>query len=144
MDLEGTKQIKEATSIPVEVDESAFSLSQVHQIIKNDVADVINTKCAKAGGIRGVEQWAAVAESADLPIVTGTEWGAGLKVAAKLHLGVAIKNADPVVEFTEMMIHELLLKEPPKLHDGYLNVPTAPGLGLELDDEKVEAFRVDK
>jgi L-alanine-DL-glutamate epimerase-like enolase superfamily enzyme len=143
MDLGGTKQIKEATSIPVEVDESAFSLSQLHQIVKRDVADVINTKCAKAGGIRGVELWAAVAEAADLPIVIGTEWGAGLKVAAKLHLGAAIKNADPVVEFTEMMIHELLLKEPLKLHDGYLDVPTAPGLGMALDDEKIEAIRID-
>ena len=115
LDLDGTKQVKEATSIPVEVDESAFSLEQVHQIVKRDVADVINTKCAKAGGIRGVEQWAVVAESADLPIVIGTEWGTGLKVAAKLHLGAAIKNADPVVEFTEIMIHELLLKEPLEL-----------------------------
>lgn len=141
LDLEGTKQVKEATSIPVEVDESAFSLSQVHQIVKRDVADIINTKCAKAGGIRGVEQWAAVAEAADLPIVIGTEWGAGLKVAAKLHLGAAIKNADPVVEFTEMMIHELLLKEPLELHDGYLYVPTEPGLGMALDEDKIDAFK---
>ncbi len=141
LDLDGTKQVKEATSIPVEVDEGAFSLEQVHQIVKRDVADVINTKCAKAGGIRGVEQWAAVAESADLPIVIGTEWGAGLKVAAKLHLGAAIKNADPVVEFTEIMIHELLLKEPLELQDGYLTVPTGPGLGLVLDEDKIEAFR---
>ena len=141
LDLDGTKLVKEATSIPVEVDESAFSLEQVHQIVKRDVADVINTKCAKAGGIHGVEQWAIVADSADLPIVIGTEWGVGLKVAAKLHLGVAIKNADPVVEFTEIMIHELLLKEPLELHDGYLTVPTEPGLGLVLDEDKIEAFR---
>jgi L-alanine-DL-glutamate epimerase-like enolase superfamily enzyme len=46
-----------------------------------------------------------------------------------------------VVEFTEMMIHELLLKEPLKLEDGYLRVPTGPGLGLELDEEKIERFR---
>ena len=141
LDLDGTRQVKEATSIPVEVDESAFSLSQVHQIVKQNAADVINTKCGKAGGIRGVRQWAVVAESADLPIVIGTEWGAGLKVAAKLHLGAAIVNADPVVEFTEIMIHELLLKEPLQLHDGYIDVPGEPGLGMELDEEKIEAFR---
>ena len=105
------------------------------------VADVINTKCAKAGGIRGVEQWATVAEAAGLPILIGTEWGAGLKVAAKLHLGAAIKNADPVVEFTEIMIHELLLQEPLELQDGYLAVPTGPGLGLAYDDAKIEMFR---
>lgn len=141
MDLGGTREVKEATSIPVEVDESAFSLSRVHEIVKYDAADVINTKCAKAGGIRGVEQWATVAEAAGLPIVIGTEWGVGLKVAAKLHLGAAIRNADPVVEFTEMMIHELLLEDELQLKDGYLDIPTGSGLGMALDDEKVEAFR---
>jgi len=141
MDLAGHRLIRESTSIPVEADESAFSLSQVHQIVKQDAADIINTKCAKAGGIRGVEQWAAVAEAADLPIVIGTEWGVGSKVAAKLHLGAAVKNADPVVEFTEIMIHDLLLKEELELKDGYLDIPDGPGLGMELDWDQVEAHR---
>lgn len=140
-DLAGFRELRSATSIPIEVDESAYSLSMVHMILCSEAADIINTKCAKAGGIRGVRQWATVAESAGKPIVIGTEWGAGLKVAAKLHLGAAIKNADPVVELTEMMIHELLLKEPLELHDGYVRVPSGPGLGLELDEEKIRAFR---
>ena len=66
----------------------------------------------------------------------------GLKVAAKLHLGASILNADPVVEFTEIMIHELLLKTPLQLVDGYLCVQTMPGLGLELDEDKIEAYRL--
>ena len=139
-DLEGFRELRSATVLPIEVDESAYSLTMVHRILRHDAADIINTKCAKAGGIRGVKQWATVAEAADKPIVIGTEWGAGLKVAAKLHLGAAVKNADPVVEFTEIMIHELLLKEALKLEEGYLRVPTGPGLGLELDEDKVRAF----
>jgi len=140
-DLAGFRELRAATALPIEVDESAYSLSMVQLILKHDAADIINTKCAKAGGIKGVAEWAAVAEAAHRPIVIGTEWGVGLKVAAKLHLGAALKNADPVVEFTEMMIHDLLLREPLRLEDGYLRVPTGPGLGLELDDEKIEAFR---
>ena len=142
LDLAGHRLIRESTSISVELDESAFSLAQVHQIVKQDAADIINTKCAKAGGIRGCEQWAAVAEAADLPIVIGTEWGVGTKVAAKLHLGASIKNADPVVEFTEIMIHELLLKEPLELKDGYLHIPDHPGLGMDLDWDQVKAHRI--
>ncbi len=69
------------------------------------------TACAKAGGIAGVRRWAAAAEAASRQVVIGTEWGAGLKVAAKLHLGAALRNADSVVEFSELMIHELLLKK---------------------------------
>jgi len=140
-DLAGFRELRSSTTLPIEVDESAYSLSMVHLILRQDAADIVNTKCAKAGGIRGVRQWASVAEAAGKRIVIGTEWGAGLKVAAKLHLGAAVKNADPVVEFTEMMIHDLLLKEPLKLEDGYLRVPSGPGLGLELDERKIEEFR---
>ena len=141
-DLDGMREIRERTNLPIEADESAYSLSMVHQLLKHDAVDIINTKCAKAGGIKGVVEWAAAAKAAHREIVIGTEWGVGLKVAAKLHLGAAISNAMPVVEFTENMIHELLLKEPLALVDGYLAVPSAPGLGLELDEDKIEAFRL--
>ena len=141
LDIEGTKAVRDATSIPVEVDESAFSLSMVSRILQADAADVINTKCAKASGIKGVRQWAAAALAADREIVIGTEWGSSGIVAAKLHLGAAVANASPVVEFTEIMIHDLLMKEPPQLSEGYLNVPSSPGLGFELDEDKVERYR---
>jgi muconate cycloisomerase len=140
-DLEGLKEVKETTTLPIEVDESAYSLTMVYHILKHDAADIINTKCAKAGGIKGVREWAAAAKAADRPVVIGTEFGAGLKVAAKLHLGAALSNAHPVVEFTEIMIHELLLREPLELQDGYLDVPTGPGLGLAYDEDKIEMYR---
>ncbi len=141
LDLDGMRQVREWTSIPVEADESAFSLPMVYKLLQTGSVDLINTKCAKALGIKGVREWATVAKAADTNIVIGTEWGAGTKVAAKLHCGAAIANADPVVEFTEIMIHELLLAKPLELKDGYLDVPTNPGLGLELDEGKVEEFR---
>jgi len=140
-DLSGMKEVKNSTLIPISADESAYSLSQVQQIIKLNAVDIINTKCAKASGINGVVQWATLAESAGLDIQIGTEWGLGLKVAAKLHLGGSIKNAHPAVEFTEFMIHDLLLKDPLTLTDGYLTLPNDPGLGLELDEDKLEEYR---
>ena len=79
-------------------------------------------------------------ESAGKEIVIGTEYGLGLRVAAKVILGAAIKNAQPIVEFTEIMLHDLLLKEPLVLKDGWIDVPTGPGLGWELDDEKIAKY----
>jgi L-alanine-DL-glutamate epimerase-like enolase superfamily enzyme len=141
-DLDGMGRLARAVDIPLEADESADSLDQVFQILKNDCCDIINTKCSKAGGISGVKKWAAVAESARKSIVIGTEYGLGNIVAAKVHLGCAIKNADAVVEFTEIMLHDILLKKPLELKDGYIEVPTGPGLGWELDEGKIEEFRV--
>ena len=128
-DWEGVRRIMSAVDIAIEADEAADSLYQVYQLLQNDACDIINTKCSKAGGISGVKKWAAVAESARKSIVIGTEYGLGSVVDSKVHLGCAITNADPVVEFTEIMLHDLLLKKPPKLKDGYIEVPTEPGIG---------------
>ncbi|MDP6458344.1 MAG: mandelate racemase/muconate lactonizing enzyme family protein [Candidatus Bathyarchaeota archaeon] len=139
-DLDGMARITKTVDIPIEADESAFSLFDVMRIIKKGAADVINAKIAKAGGFYGVKKWAAVAESAGLATVVGTEWGVGSQIAAKLHLGGSTKTIHPVIEFTEIMIHETLLSECLELKDGYLDVPTGPGLGLELDPKKVEKY----
>jgi L-alanine-DL-glutamate epimerase-like enolase superfamily enzyme len=141
-DLDGIGRVARAVDIPIETDESSDSLYQVFQILKNDACDLINTKCSKAGGITGVRKWAAVAESARKNIVIGTEYGLGSIVASKVHLGCAIKNADPVVEFTEIMLHDLLLKKPLELKDGFIEVPTGPGIGWEFDDEKIKKYTV--
>ena len=133
-------RITKTVDIPIEADESAFSLFDVMRIIKKGAADVINAKVAKAGGFYGVKKWAAVAESAGLATVVGTEWGIGSQIAAKLCLGGSTKTIHPVIEFTEIMIHETLLPEPLELKDGYLEVPTGSGLGLELDPEKIEKY----
>ena len=141
-DWEGANRIMNAVNIPIEADEAADSLYQVYQLLRNDACDIINTKCSKAGGISGVMQWAAVAEAARKPIVIGTEYGLGNIVASKVHLGCAIQNADPVVEFTEMVLHDLLLKKPIELKDGYIDVPTGPGLGCEFDEDKIKEYTV--
>ena len=141
LDMDGHRTVKDATSIPIEVDESAYSLHMVFNILKAGAADWINTKCAKASGIMGVRKWTTVAEAANIPVVIGTEWGCCGIVAAKLHLGSALAHTNPVVEFTEIMIHDMLMKEPLKLVDGYLQVPTAPGLGFDPDPEKLERYR---
>ena len=143
-DLDGMASIVRAVDIPIEADESAFSLSDVMRIIKKEAANVINAKVAKAGGCYGVKKWATVAEAADLDCVIGTEWGIGCQIAAKLHLGASTKNIHPVIEFTEIMIHDTLLPEPLELKDGYLSIPKGPGLGLELDEGKIEKYKTIK
>jgi muconate cycloisomerase len=139
-DLDGMARVVKAVDIPVEADESAYSLYQVFKILKAEAADLINPKCSKAGGILGVKKWASVTESAGKEIVVGTEYGLGLRVAAKVILGCALKNSQPIVEFTEIMLHDLLTKKPLVLKDGWIDVPTGPGIGWELDDEKIAQY----
>jgi L-alanine-DL-glutamate epimerase-like enolase superfamily enzyme len=142
-DLDGTAEVRRSVDTPIEVDESVHDIFDVGLVIKKDAADVINTKLNKVGGIYNVKKCAAIAESGGLETVIGTEWGIGPQVAAKLHLGASTRNVNPVIEFTEIMIHDMLLPFNilDTLKDGYLDIPTKPGLGLELDEDKIEEFR---
>ena len=92
---------------------------------------------------------AALAEAAGLGCVLGTAFGLGPKIAAKLHLAASTRNILDAVEFTEIMLHDNLVEPPfdqvlmPPLEDGYLRVPTGPGLGVQLDETKVERYIID-
>ena len=137
-DLDGMTEVKNSVDTLIEADESAYSPQDVINIVKKKAADVINVKVAKAGGLYNAKKIAAIAEAADLQCVIGTEWGLGLKIASKLHLAASTMVIRDAVEFTEIMIHDPLLSKPLRLEDGYLTVPKGPGLGVELDEEKVK------
>ena len=72
--------------------------------------------------------------------------GLGPERAAKLHLASSTPTMLRHVEFSELTLHSALLVEEderkysaPIEEDGCLPVPTGPGLGITLDEEKVAA-----
>lgn len=148
-DLDGMALVKKSVDTLIEADESAYSPQDVMQIIRVGAADVINIKLAKAGGLYNAKKIAALAEAAGLGCVIGTEFGLGIKIAAKLHLAASTLNIMDAVEFTEITLHDNLAESPldrlwmPPLQDGYLSVPTGPGLGVQLDEARVQNVLID-
>lgn len=145
-DLPGMARVRRAVNIPIEADESCFSIHDAAQVIREEAADVLNIKIAKAGGLCQAMKLAAIAEEAGLECVLGTAFGTGPKIAAKLLVGSAIRKFTGAVEFTELGLHGPLLHGEwdtalslPLAPDGCLPVPDGPGLGVELDPEKVAA-----
>ena len=108
-------QVRAAVDVLIE---AAYTPHDVVQIIRAQAADVINIKIAKAGGLYQSKKIAAVAEAAGLECVIGTAWGLGVKVAAKLHLAAATLSLRDGVEFTELMLHDLLLASPQAAEPG--------------------------
>jgi muconate cycloisomerase len=143
-DLAGMALVRGSVDTLIEADESAYSIHDVMNIIRQGAADVINIKVAKAGGLYNAKKIAALAEAAGLGCVLGTAFGLGLKIAAKLHLAASTRNVMDAVEFTEVVLHDSLAASPfdrlllPPLKDGRLSVPMGPGLGVELDEAKVQ------
>ena len=147
-DLEGMALVRQSVDTLIEADESAYSIHDVMKIIRLGAADVINIKVAKAGGLYNAKKIAALAEAAGLGCVIGTEFGLGIKVAAKLHLAASTRSILNAVEFTEIMLHDNLAASPLDrqlmlpLREGCLSVPAGPGLGVQLDEAKVQRYLI--
>jgi L-alanine-DL-glutamate epimerase-like enolase superfamily enzyme len=146
-DLDGMAEVRGAVETLIEADESCFSIHDAMNIIKRGAADVLNVKVEKVGGLYNAKKVAAMAEAAGLQCVIGTAFGLGLTIAAKLHFAASTVIVKDAVEFTEVRLHENLALPPHDralalpLRDGCFEVPTGPGLGVTLDEEKLRTFR---
>jgi L-Ala-D/L-Glu epimerase len=145
-DLQGMAFVRRAVAVPIEADESCYSMQDAMEIVRHEAADVLNVKLGKAGGFQNAKKIAAIAEAAGLRCVLGTAFGLGLEVAAKLHLASSTMTVVDAVEFTELGLHPNLLAPPDDvrlglpLADGDLPVPDGPGLGVVLDEEAMEPY----
>jgi len=146
-DLPGMAFVRRSVDTPIEADESCFTPQDALAIVRQEAADVLNVKLGKAGGFTGAKKIAAIAEAAGLRCVLGTAFGLGLEIAAKAHLFAATEIVTDAVEFTELSLHANLLAPPwdarlaLPLEDGCLPVPEGPGLGVDLDLERVRGAR---
>ncbi len=146
LDLKGMAEVRSAVDVLIEADESGYCIQDAMNIIRQGAADVINIKLEKVGGLYNAKKMAALAEAAGLQCVVGTAFGLGNTVAAKLHLAASTMIIADAVELTELRLHDNLLAEPYDklfrlpLKDGCLEVPRGPGLGVTLDEEKVDRY----
>ena len=94
------------------------------------------------GGVAATTAAATVAETANMPVFLQMV-GTGLTAALSLHLGAVLPAARwPAVTCHELYQHCLLTRRIP-VTGGYAAVPEAPGLGVEVDREAVERYRIE-
>jgi muconate cycloisomerase len=137
-----------AVGIPIMADESVFTLADAWNVLRAHAADVISLYPGKNGGIAASIEVAHVARAAGVPCHVGSNLELGIGSAAMLHLACAIPAIDSVTYPADILgphYHESdLLTEPLVLNPDGARVPEGPGLGVELDEEQLSRFRVDR
>ncbi len=143
-DYAGLRQVTEALDIPVMAGEHEFNKWQIRDLILHGNVDIINVDLIKAGGFTENRKIAAIAHAFDKTIMTHNT-RPYLATAASLQLVASISNAARVQEYAgkrpELELDHLF-KNYFVFKDGYLYVPDAPGLGLEVDENAMEKTKL--
>jgi L-Ala-D/L-Glu epimerase len=143
-DFDGMAEIRNSTGLTLEADEGVWTINDVIEHSKKRSADVVNLKIPKVGGLLKGKKMAAVAEASGMTCMAGAEGEAATAIPAKLHLAASTPNATRASDFTELtLLSDWLLEEPIEMTSyGYISVPSSPGLGAKLREEKLEQYRV--
>jgi L-alanine-DL-glutamate epimerase-like enolase superfamily enzyme len=157
--VEGLAELAEvtrhATGLDILADESAWTPRDALDLVQVRGADGISIYVAKAGGLAGARAVASIAEAAGLPCDVNGSLELGLANAANLHLAAAtpaitLASVIPVnapdgaapTRVAGRYYADDVVCEPFEYEAGALVVPSRPGLGVEVDEAKLEHYRV--
>ncbi len=144
-DIEGMAEVRAAVDLPIVADESVYTLSDAKALAARKACDVFSIYIGKAGGITGAKAIADFALQAGIICVIGSNLELGVGSAAMTHL--ALSHAAFVAEkfpsdiIGPFFFEDDILKPSLPLKPGEARVFDKPGLGIELDEEKIERYR---
>jgi D-galactarolactone cycloisomerase len=149
-DLEGYLQIKAALPMAIAGGENLRTRFEFNHFLTRRAYDIVQPDVINVGGITEMRNVAMTANALGIQ-VNPHVWGSPIMIAATLHVAATIhpcppaRNPEPyaqapVMEFdrTPSAIREELCTEPFDQKDGFVEVPTGPGLGIEIDEEALK------
>lgn len=149
-------EVAKRVDTPIMADESAWTPQDVLEIAQKKAADIISLYTTKPGGMFKAKKVAAVAEAAGLKCNVNGSVETGIGNAANLQLAVstAVVTFDCVVPVSTpkgtgkqgiagIYYQDDIIKEAFKFSDGDIFISAKPGLGIELDEDKLKHYRLD-
>ena len=154
-DVDAYLQVQAAVPMPVAGGENLRTRYEFKDFFARRAYDIAQPDVVNAGGITEMRNIAMTANSYGI-LVNPHVWGSPVMIAASLHLASTIPpcppayeprpyEQEPVMEFdrTPSGIREGITAEPFDQQDGFITVPTGPGLGVEIDEDAVRQLASD-
>jgi L-alanine-DL-glutamate epimerase-like enolase superfamily enzyme len=136
-----TARVVEALDIGVIAGEKEYTLFQLDELITYANPDFLNPDIIKAGGFTVMEKIAALSEMRQKPLIFHNTRPT-ISTAATLQLAASAPLVGPFFEYPDAdRFVDLIgtIKNYLHVEDGYITVPDSPGIGIEIDEDKVIA-----
>ncbi|MCC6860257.1 MAG: mandelate racemase/muconate lactonizing enzyme family protein [Bryobacterales bacterium] len=148
-DLNGPARLAAEVDIPITGGELGKSIYHFLNFLTHKTYDIVQPDTRICGGIWIARKIAVLAESFGVPCIQhGTS---GLSLAGYIQAGCAMPNCEwqeiiggpnlPEEEW-EPLTRLLRTPQPFKVADGYIHLPELPGLGLDVDEDAIQRYRV--
>jgi len=142
-DREGRRRLAMRWRVPMIGDESCISLSHVARSLDDGAIRTVSVKTARTGFTESRRILGHCLARA-IPVVVGSQYEGAVGVLATAAFAPAFAatagRAAEVMSYTDL--GDDLLAEPIVIRDGRLVPPAAPGLGIEIDEEKLAHYRL--
>jgi len=142
--------------VPLMADEGAWTPQDILELREERAAELFALYVTKPGGLYRAREVGVVAENVGMRCDIGGSIEMGIGNAANLHLGAAVPIAElasvvPATRPAEASGEEIasvyyeddIVAAPFTYEDGAVLVPDGPGLGVEVDEEKLEKYSID-
>lgn len=126
-------EIARGTHLPIATGERIFTKWGFREILERKAATILQPDLCHAGGITECRLIAGMAEAYYAAIAPHNPLGP-ISLAAGLHLAASIPN---FLCQEQVSLGHGYIKKPFQVRDGFVDIPTAPGLGIELDDDAI-------
>jgi L-alanine-DL-glutamate epimerase-like enolase superfamily enzyme len=141
-DLEGFIELRRHAPLPISTGEVLTRRQSFRPYLERHAVDIIQPDCTKCGGLTEAWRIGWMAYEHNILLVPHG-WNTAIGLAADLHLTAAL----PVARYVEFLtpspyLDELIVGPFRPEADGYLRVPTGPGLGIELNPEAMKRFGI--
>lgn len=142
-------ELRQKTNIPIAGGECEYLRFGFQQLIKNKSVDIIQPDLCASGGLTEGKRIGALASTNGVDIVPHT-WGTSIGIHVALHFISNIESIpgrmyqpDFLIEYdqTENELRDELSFPKIEMKEGYIEVPTKPGLGIDIDENILEKYK---
>jgi L-alanine-DL-glutamate epimerase-like enolase superfamily enzyme len=141
-DIDSYTALRGTVSVSIAAGENEFGLQGFRELIRAGALDIVQPDASRCGGIGETRNVAQMADEYGLRVATHS-WSDAVAIVANAHVIAAMPNGVTVeVDRTGIPFIDELLVEPLKIRNGELQLSNKPGLGIELNQEVIERYRM--
>lgn len=133
--IDAIAKVAAKISLPLACGERSATIYGFRELIERDLPDVIQPDMGRAGGFIQMKKIAAMAEAHHIAVAPHDGSNGPVAEAAAVHLLAAIPNSLILEHLADDVPWRYQVATELPVVEGHIAVPTAPGLGIELDEE---------